>query len=225
MKPHFIFCHGWGLDPDFWRFLKPYFPEEDAFYCDLGYFGENEPSPALRERVARSAGRGIQYIGIGHSLGLIKLLSLNIPFQCLIGLQSFIHFLGFNPELHEKRQQELAALTKHFTRSPIPTLKTFCKRCGLPAASDEKLEQINQDNLSHDLELLSHPFDRPQVPLYIIGSQDDVIVPPELIRDNFENHALIEFLDTGKHGLGYHHAEIISKKIMGFISAYGGIYP
>ena len=69
----FVFCHGFGFDATFWDPLRPYFAGTNAIYLDLGYF--DKPFMTLYPDDSTD------FIGIGHSLGLKKLMSLNIRFK------------------------------------------------------------------------------------------------------------------------------------------------
>lgn len=207
MKTCFIFCHGWGFDHHFWDALRPYFSGNDCIYLDLGYFGEEKQFLPCSS---------FEYIGIGHSLGLMKLLSLNITFKALIGLQSFINFLGFDPLLHQKRKKELEAMQKYFDCYPYQTLLSFYKKCGF------KMEKriFDKKKLAIDLQALSLSCTLPaHTPLFIIASNEDLIVPLELIQDNFEKKAKIYTHESAYHNLGAKHPQFVYKTIMSFLNA------
>ena len=207
----FVFCHGFGLDSSYWAYLRPYFVQEKTVYLDLGYFGQ--------EQMTLFFDASLDYIGIGHSLGLMKLMSLNIPFKALIGLHGFLDFLGLNACLHRHRTLELAHLTRHVVRSPGVALSQFYQRAGL--TFDGLVNgPINQKKLLDDLDsLLTSRAIPPSIPMLILGSSDDKIVPPALIEDNFSHHpqVRIEILNQAKHGLGYLKSEVVYQKIMRFI--------
>ena len=169
----------------------------------------------------------VNYIGIGYSLGLMKLLSLPLKFKALIGLQSFINFLGFDPILAAKRRCTLNTMCENFRTNPQLTLNQFYKTCAGNANAFEKqkihLISPNFQKLNQDLTMLytscSLPLD---IPLLILGTARDKIVPPELIYDNFAKvkNVQIHFYDTGGHILGYQHPDIVSKKILDFIHEF-----
>jgi pimeloyl-[acyl-carrier protein] methyl ester esterase len=209
----FIFCHGFGFDKHFWDPLAPYFKNEQCTYLDLGYFGPVVPFTGNANH---------SLIGIGHSLGLSKLLSLNKPFDYLIGLNSFINFLGYNPLLRQQREQELTLLKQHFIQSPLPILKGFYQRCGLPECINSgSLKQINKNDLLADLDSLYASVKTPTIPTLIIGTKDDPIVPPVVLHDNFDQCSTVklDIISKGKHGLGFFKTDIIYKKIIRFINA------
>ncbi|EER20798.1 hypothetical protein [Rickettsia endosymbiont of Ixodes scapularis] len=211
MKRCFIFCHGFGFDKNFWKNLTPYFLGEQCIYLDLGYFGEKfEPNLETNN---------VELIGIGHSLGLAKLLTLNKNFDYLIGLNSFINFLGNDQKLHLVRKYELQTLTDHFIASPINTLKNFYKRCGV--FERERIANINKQIALNDLEFLYNEFYIPtEIRTLIIGSKNDVIVPPEILFDNFHIYPNIniQMMDMGMHLLGWLEAKSIYQRIMSFLN-------
>lgn len=207
----FVFCHGFGLDSSYWTHLRPYFAQHKTVYLDLGYFGQ--------EQMTLFFDASLDYIGIGHSLGLMKLMSLNIPFKALIGLNGFVDFLGLDVLLHAHRMRELAHLTRHFFRAPGVALSQFYQRAGV--MFDGLVNgPINQKKLLDDLDSLLTPRAiPPSIPMLILGSSDDKIVPPALIEANFSHHpqVRIEILNQAKHGLGYLKSEVVYQKIMRFI--------
>ncbi len=210
----FVFCHGFGFDSTFWNPLRPYFSRMNTVYLDLGYFGESS-SLAKTELYDQST----EYIGIGHSLGLMKLMSLNIPFKCLIGLHGFVNFLGFNTQLHRRRQRELMHLTGQFSSSPELTLGQFYQRTGVDF-NVPKTGLLNRMKLLDDLTSLAHPVPVPaDIPMLVLGSNDDKIIPPELIEDNFAHHphVTIDILNQAQHGLGYLQPDVVYQNIMRFL--------
>lgn len=207
-KQCFVFCHGFGFDATFWNPLRPYFIGADTIYLDLGYF--DNPCMLIH------ADDAVDFIGIGHSLGLMKLMSLGIKFKCLVGLHGFIHFLGFDQQLYRRRERELMHLIKQFTRSPEATLMAFYQRTGVPWDLATR-NAFNQTPLLKDLRSLAHPM-QSNVQLLVLGSNDDKITPPELIEDNFSHHThvTIHILNHAQHGLGYLKPDVVYKKIRAF---------
>ena len=190
---HLVFCHGFSYSPDYWANLAPLLPDFTIHHMDLGYYG-NPITPDIDEPV----------IGIGHSLGLIKLMQQNYRFKALIGINGFVNFLGSDPHIHKRRALELDTFELLIRSSPSLALKFFHHRCGVT------LNQLspNKERLLSDLELLRQSFPIPEN-LTLIASRDDIVCPPELIRDKFGDAEII-MLDSGGHGLGYNHAADIA---------------
>jgi pimeloyl-[acyl-carrier protein] methyl ester esterase len=80
---------------------------------------------------------------------------------------------------------------------------------------------MNQQQLLTDLNLLAHQHELPTTtPTLIIGSQDDIIVPSEIIYDNFSqfNNVRIVMHQQGGHVLGKTNDYLIYQQIMDFLT-------
>ena len=209
---HFVFCHGFGFDTHFWHRLEPYFSQEKCSFIELGYFKNPMSNPNIQEE---------SLIGIGHSLGLSKLLSMDIHFDSLIGLNSFINFLGFDQILREKRRKELKALYSSFLKDPNSMLMNFYIRCGV----SELIEYTDFSNLDHELiasdfQWLEKEYKLLQVPILILSACDDRVVPESITLDNFSKHSHVKIesiMDAG-HGLGFRNPSEVYEKIMSFLN-------
>ena len=212
MKKCFVFCHGFGFDNSYWKKLQPYFAYDDSIFLDLGYFG-SEVLYQLQDKDA-------EIIGVSHSLGFTKLLSSNIKFSALIGLQGFIDFLGKDQILHKKREQDLLKMTNQFNADPKRALHSFYKQCG-KVEKPKNLDKLNKNKLCKDLGILSRRMPIPNnYPILVIGAENDIIVPPELIYDNFPNNpnVTIHMEKTGQHCFMSIHSELIYQRIVSFIN-------
>ncbi len=200
----FVFCHGWGFDYKFFQpLINEYFSQVPYHCLDLGYFGEENLD--LPEDST--------FIGVGHSLGLIKLASLNVKFNALIGIQAFVNFLGFDLRLHKKRELELKAMIQHFQMDPVDTLISFHKRCGVNYNS---FNCLNKAKLMQDLELLTTSHQLPHTPLLILGAMNDTIVSQELIYDNFNKDVKVAMHSRGYHSLGLCEHHFVYEQIISF---------
>ncbi|MDD9331104.1 MAG: hypothetical protein PV340_00240 [Wolbachia sp.] len=205
----FLFCHGWGFDHKFFvPLINEYFFKKPHYCLDLGYFGkENINFP-----------ENSTFIGIGHSLGLMKLASLNVKFKALIGIQAFVKFLGFDSQLHRERELELKTMMRNFKISPIETMMSFYKRCGVNLINDNSFNHLDKVKLMQDLKLLTTTHELPCMPLLILGATDDTIVPPGLIYDNFGNDVKVIMHNKGRHSLGLREHSFIYEQIVNFLS-------
>lgn len=209
---HFLFCHGFGFDKTFWRNLSPYFKDEKVSLLDLGYFGKKQHIDIVENE---------EIIAIGHSLGFIKLLSLYPKINYLVGLNCFGNFLGFNKILHNKRCKELTLLKNGFIKSPEITLKKFYKNCGaFELIKEIDFTKMQLNYFMQDLALLENNFKMRADKMLIICAQNDIIVPPILIKDNFSNilNSKIVIYPTGEHMLGFKKAKRIFEDIINFIN-------
>ena len=204
----FIFCHGWGYDPSFWDNLKPYFKGYKCIFWDLGYFGPSALPIAIDESV--------KWIGIGHSLGFLKLLNSPISWHKLIGLQAFLNFQGHAPSLKRKRSRDLLKLQNHFEEDAIGALLNFHKLCGM----QPPYQIMNIANLQKDLAILATTHSlREKLPCLILGCEDDLIVTKAVVQDNFSQYPQVQIVmhDKGLHTLGFSEPEFVKNTIFGFL--------
>lgn len=209
---HFVFCHGFGFDTQFWERIAPYFSQEKCSFIDLGYFGNRVDNTYLcNQRV----------IGIGHSVGLSKLISMYSNFDYLIGLNSFVNFLGSDQIERKKRQKELNALRLSFLKDPDSAIRNFYIRCDI----EELIECTDFSNLNRDLilsefEWLQKEYKLPEVPTLILSSNDDLVVPHAITSDNFskQQYIKIDSIMNGGHALGFRKPLEVYRKIMSFLN-------
>lgn len=209
---HFVFCHGFGFDTQFWERIAPYFSQEKCSFIDLGYFGNRVDNTYLcNQRV----------IGIGHSVGLSKLISMYSNFDYLIGLNSFVNFLGSDQIERKKRQKELNALRLSFLKDSDSAIRNFYIRCDI----EELIECTDFSNLNRDLilsefEWLRKEYKLPEVPTLILRSNDDLVVPPAITSDNFskQQYIKIDSIMNGGHALGFRKPLEVYRKIMSFLN-------
>lgn len=208
---HFVFCHGFGFDTHFWERIAPYFSKEKCSFLNLGYFNNRTESQYLDNQAI---------IGIGHSIGLSKLLSMYSNFDGLIGLNGFINFLGSDQAIYKKRQTELKALRSNFLKDADTTLRNFYVRCGAAELIEyNDLSNLDIDLILSDLQWLQKEYKLPDVPTLILSSDDDIVVPHSIISDNFREQTWVKrdnIVDTG-HALGFKKPEEVYEKIMSFL--------
>lgn len=212
LKPSLIFCHGFGMNWQYWEAMLPYFSDYNIQCLDLGYF--SHPQPLIQPQT--------KIFAIGHSLGWIKLQTLGLNFTACVGLQAFHHFCGNKQSLSVRRTAELQHLQQQFLTNPKACLRQFYQRCGLPNFS-RNMQTIDIEQLSLDLQGLTQSFPiLAHIPQLIIGSTQDPIVPPELIYDNFDNQSLVDYilLAEGLHNLGFQHQDILVPIIRDFFDAH-----
>ncbi len=208
---HFVFCHGFGFDPHFWERISPFFSKENCSFIDLGYFNNKKENKYLENEAI---------IGIGHSMGLSKLLSMCSNFDCLIGLNGFVNFLGSHQAMYQKRQKELKALRSSFLKDADTTLRKFYVRCAVPQLLEyNDLSKLDVGLIVSDLQWLQKEYELPDVPTLILSSSDDVVVPRSVVLDNFRKQPRVKLdsiMDAG-HALGFRKPREVYEKIMSFL--------
>jgi pimeloyl-[acyl-carrier protein] methyl ester esterase len=213
MTTHLVFCHGFGFDVHFWHRLAPCFDNQlkCSFFRGNGIISQEKVS---------------NRVGIGHSLGFLKLIRLHqmgVAFKSIIGLQAFNTFLGNGESLRQKRTREMTFMRRSFIENPIKAMTSFYTRSGIDNSYQQTLlTTINSQETIADFDLLETTVRLPkEIPILIVGANDDVIVPKELIMDNFSKNknVTIQFLEKGQHQLGYTQEDLISQIVKGFINA------
>ena len=221
MNYAFVLMHGWGSNADYWQNLTNHLDGNDYFIYEQGYFINSGKAQTLKEQLHDFV---IQHendkiIGIGHSIGFIKLLETDINFDYTFGLQSFTNFLGSNPNLKIVTENFKNFVSK-FTTNMSGALKESYISSRIYEYFEEALfgeNNINYSLLMEDLKSLkedkSHLLEKIQNNYHIFGTNDDLVVPSFIIKDNFSEEK-ITFLDieTG-HSLGIFHSELLMNEI------------
>jgi pimeloyl-[acyl-carrier protein] methyl ester esterase len=179
MRDGIVFCHGFGYDEDYWQFLIPYFADFEIYGLDLGYYGK----PYIK--LPNNPGQKI--LGIGHSLGFLKLCQMNLKLDLLVGLNPFVDFLGKERILRRKRELELKMLRSSLLKSPQKCLEEFHARCG--AHHDRsKFESLSLPAIHQDLDSLATTISLPAGKkiankIFLLASEDDPVVPREIVLE------------------------------------------
>lgn len=216
-KIGFIFYHGWGYNGSYWKNIAPLFRDFSCIFCDAGYFGDSIVEPHEHTE-------DISWIGVGHSIGFVKLLKKNnehmIKLSAIVGIQSFLNFLGNDIRLNKNRFRILERMISAFEKVPIRVLEEFKNNSKSFQLDTDK---INSELLLQDLELLKLNFSIPyDLPSLIIASENDPIVDNALIKDNFfsdenKTHCDVEFINCNGHTLGYDNPKAVYDCIMNFV--------
>lgn len=208
----YLFSHGFGLTPTFWKPLLSHFQKEQCFCIDWSSIeGLKKLNRLLQSRFTAKT----HFIGIGHSLGFSKLLHSTVPFKALVGLNAFTYFLGFGESLCQRRTQEHAHFETSFRRNAAQTLDAFYQRGGLPTPETT----VHHRTLLADLDLLRQK-ETVKAPCLIINGTKDPIVPPALTRDNFhhQEHITLQMMSSGQHALGFLEAPRVAQQMKDFFA-------
>ncbi len=183
MTPHLLFVHGWATDGSIWRAMRELLsawsvPERAISVRELGYF---DAGPAGAAAPAVPPPPGAPVLAIGHSLGVMQLLSA--PPAGLAGLLSINGFTRFSAAADHPDGVPVRVLHRMLRRlddDPAASVAAFRAACGLDAAAPSPPVP---PALRRGLELLRDGDARPLPPglavLALAGSHDEV-VPPAL---------------------------------------------
>ena len=207
MNTGYIFSHGWAFDSSYWNNLLLYFKNNKCIVLDQNYYtAEKNINPVKLDS-------NIHWIGIGHSLGLIKLLQKYPKLYAIVGLQAFSHFVGYNEKIRQRRLVELNLIKKNFTSNPLETVMKF---------NGYKKNSLNFDILLKDIDLLFQDHSNlvfNYIPTLILYTNDDQVVPTKIIYDNFANIQKIKLkqLPASQHKLGMYNSSQVANQIQDFI--------
>lgn len=215
-KKILVFFNGFGANCTFWDNLKTYFADYSYVLLSENYFKE---SKKINEHELKVVFEGKEIIGIGHSLGYMKLCLLQEKYEFfklkkIVSIEGFSNYLSNIPYVREAREFGINYMKNCYTVAPILTLISFQTICGaiplFPKVIDEKLLQA-------DLELLKNKVIPPKIPHLVLSSIDDPIIPCWVIEDNFRSFAKILYTQFAGHILGMKSPEWVSKKISEFL--------
>jgi pimeloyl-[acyl-carrier protein] methyl ester esterase len=208
----FVFSHGFAFDHTYWDPILSLFPSAQKILLDRGYFGEKVLLPSTSGLTG--------CIGIGHSLGFLHLLTLPVTFRALIGLQPFANFLGNDLELRKQRTIEYRQFKRQFQNDPKNALDRFYKQCG-QSIEEEKKERLMLSPLFEDLLLLSSSYNLGTlpIPILVLSSLQDPIVPKQLVSDNFLpfQNVTIRQVDSSNHSFFMDNTDEVLQEIKRFV--------
>ncbi|MDR1906957.1 MAG: hypothetical protein LBQ03_01940 [Puniceicoccales bacterium] len=195
---YYLLAHGFALTNDYWKHLVSQLDGK------IYYFGDGTIDPNRA------------YIGIGHSLGFLKLNNAPFKFSHLIGLQGFLNFCGNRHALRKVIEPKLDAIIQNFEADPTETLKKFYQPYPYLTPAPEILAK---KTLLSELKMMKKSYPHCGVPTRVIGTRRDRVIPSAVIRDNFSRKEAISMriLDLNiDHTLGWHSPEIVAHEIKRF---------
>ncbi len=176
-----VFLHGWGFGPEIWSPWADAFPKRPVVLLDAGYFG------SLRMALPANADG---WVGVGHSLGFARLLSMDVRWRGLIGLGAFLRFCPIPGRDSGTPAEVLDAMLAHLDTAPANVLTRFLRRCGLKGQTStlpgpDGLARLRQDLLVlRELDLGATPeLLASAPPALLLHAADDRIAPVELARE------------------------------------------
>ena len=194
---NYLLAHGFGFTNDYWNNLIKYLDGNIYFFDD----------PDLDQSKT--------YIGIGHSLGFLKLNNSYFKFEKLISLQGFLNFCGNVHRMRKIRDIEIEKVRSDLILNKDDSLCRFRKNCGY---NEMDTTNMDLDALLMEIDMMKKSYQHCGIRTLAIGSYDDVIVPMSIINDNFKNIENVSILpiEHGKHALGYIQPKLIAEKINEF---------
>lgn len=200
MSLGFLFSPGWSFCPEFFKPLAAALSDYRHVYL--------EDKPDLSKGT---------WIGIGHSLGFSRLLSL--PLQGFVSLSGFVRFCAHSPLQVGTSIRVMDRMITKFETDPKMVLKDFYKKCALENPLTDPFIRFNKKQLLDDLKFmkkmdLTSKFRALNVPVLVLAAKDDLIVPFALTKETFDSYIALE---KGGHGFGYTHADWCAIKIKSWI--------
>ena len=201
---HFVLVHGWGFHTGIWTDFVSQLDGAGVTLIDLGFVsggpkGEQDwPSDA---------------IAIGHSLGLLWLLSRGQGrFRALVSVQ------GFDCFCCHIAPSRVTALKRGIERDPYRTLEAFWRSCGAPGFATR--EALDVGRLHEGLDWLMHwdarsVKDALECPVLALAARDDAIVPAAMSQAIWPETGLIWSPDGG-HVLPLRHPRWCARHVLEF---------
>ena len=160
-------------------------------------------------------------VGIGHSLGFVKLIMSGIEFDAIVGIQAFVNFCGQEHRIRLQRLKELDEMYERLQRDASSELARFYAACGLSEISDTLMETCCFDELCRDFKLLYRDDIRfPSAASLQIYSRFDGIVPNIITLSDFglKKNVTISLVNHMHHNLGYDKHHMVANLILEYIS-------
>jgi len=150
-----VFSHGFGFTPRFWDNLLAYNRAYPVINIDW-----HQSLPSLPP--------GEDYIGIGHSLGFMRLCNLNIKWRKVVSINGFTHFPDFS---YEGELDKMLAIWQERYYHKI--MGNFYRKCGLI----DNMPKMDFTKLSQDLLYLKEEkIELPPIEkLFLQAGRDQII--------------------------------------------------
>ena len=209
-----IWSHGWGFNAAFFKPLCQKLACYQHFVIDWGYFGEPHlPLIDLNKPI----------IGIGHSLGLAKLLSLKLPLHSLISLGGVTHFAQSKTFPAGTPKRILARMQAKFCLQPQQVLADFYTSCGYSAPPFDliNLESMKTELLQQDLnQLMTLSAPLPEIPILAIAADADQVCSLSQQQAQFNNLKIIQAQHYFPHNDPVQTAALIQQFLQPFLFHY-----
>ena len=196
----YLLCNGFCFCNDFWKNLIPLLDNKYEYYNENFVENKNEA-----------------YIGIGHSLGFLKLNNSGIKFKALIGLHGFLDFCGTENSKRAILQNTIDRMIASCKKNPRKFIDFFYSLCGYKYPPN--YQTVLENNLISDLEYMKNAYQHCGAQTLIICSINDKVLNNEITMDNFKKRKNVElhYINNVNHTLGFSEQEKVFKLIRRFI--------
>ena len=209
-----VFIHGWGFDAGFWDALSPLLPEYRQQRIDLGFYGQSLPEfPAHGDCIL-----------IGHSLGFVHGMKQKQNWKGWIAINSFPRFVRTPSQAGCVASAQLREMNIGLGFAPARALQAFHKMVGTTVPSgipDIGRLRAGLDELRDaDISDISHSH----IPLLVLASRNDPLVPPETSEALGSINAQFDVLwhDSGGHVLPLNDPAWCAKSVGRFMQTHFG---
>ncbi len=166
----FVFVHGWGFDPRFWRAWLERSALRKSYCVDLGYFHAATDVPELCDD---------SYILLAHSAGLLWALQHLPKPRRIVAINSFAKFCKSDDFPNGVHAHNIKKMRDQIARDPQKLLYDFYKRIG--GGYQLTSLPINVSRLEQDLQTLAVFDGRPALkrwlsPVLALAAEDDPLI-------------------------------------------------
>ena len=198
-----VFVHGWGSGPFVWKDMIDDFSDHQCHMVNLGFSGEEKLT------VPES-----KFVGIGHSLGGAWLLK-HYPNRLL----GFVSVASFNCFYDHIPAQIISKMQKNIAKDVAAQVQDFWHHAGLDQPGGFK--ELKPLKLAEGLMWLKKwKSDIPEdIPLKILASYDDYIVPEKMTQDIWGDYGVI-WRNDGGHMLPITQPEWCIENIKEFLNEF-----
>lgn len=190
--PAFYFLHGWGYDQSYWDpFLQGMQWKGETIKGEMGFFGTLPSAYPL-----------VPFIGIGHSLGFLKMLKdWPLSMKALVGINPFPRFCQAEDFPRGAMRRSLQRMREKLHGEEKEMLSQFWKRVGNPGPDGIP----HRDRLMEGLFFLEKEDQRAQLKtmaakgkiLLLVGKKDPILA---LESEDFQGQE-VHFHEEAGHDL------------------------
>ena len=213
-----IFVHGWGEDSRIWADITKRLPEYNHHFIDLGFINrESESNTGIFIPKLESA------FYVTHSLGTLWVLN-HIPLYKIGGLAAINGFGRFTDFVSNKT---LKIMDKSLQRDMFLQMEMFWKNCNFPQNMQQIYKPILDGNVLSQGLIWLESWDRYEklqelkaqsVPVLSLGGEDDLILPPEIMRTHWEDLGInLVMKEQAGHALPLTHPQWCAEQVKEFL--------